>query len=248
MPFENCSVLNPIGMVNLGDSLAAIKKLVFEEKKYTMAELGAALDANWVGYEDMQNDFLKAPKYGNDIDYVDLIVADCYKLLNDAVEKFPNILGKPTIATGISITSHQPGGQLTGATPDGRKAGTILADGTTSPMHGMDTNGPTAVFKSAMKINQDPMQATLLNMKFHPTALKTSADLQKLAAMIKVYLTNGGKQVQFNVVDQETLRAAQETPAEYRDLVVRVAGYSTYFVTLSRAMQDEVIERTSMDL
>lgn len=248
MPFENCAVVNPIGMVNLGDSLAAIKKLVFDEKKYTLAQLGTALDANWVGYEEMQNDFLKAPKYGNDIDYVDEIVADCYKLLNDTVEKLPNILGKPTIATGISITSHQPGGQLTGATPDGRKAGTILADGTTSPMHGMDTCGPTAVFRSAMKIDQDPMQATLLNMKFHPTALKSSADLQKLAAMIKVYLTNGGKQVQFNVVDQETLRKAQETPADYRDLVVRVAGYSTYFVTLSKAMQDEVIERTSMSL
>ena len=168
--------------------------------------------------------------------------------INDVADTLPNIHGKPTIATGISITSHQPGGQLTGATPDGRKAGTILADGTTSPMHGMDTCGPTAVFKSAMKINQDPMQATLLNMKFHPTALKTPADLMKLGAMIKAYLTNGGKQVQFNVVDQETLKKAQENPAEYRDLVVRVAGYSTYFVTLSKPMQEEVMERTSMEL
>ncbi len=248
MPFENCAVVNPIGMVNLGDSLAAIKKLVFDEKKYSLAQLGEALDADWVGYEDMQQDFLKAPKYGNDIDYVDEIVARCYKLLNDSVEEIPNILGYPTIATGISITSHQPGGQLTGASPDGRKAGTILADGTTSPMHGMDCCGPTAVFKSAMKIDQDPMQATLLNMKFHPMALKTDADLGKLGSMIKVYLTQGGKQVQFNVVDQETLLKAQQEPAAYRDLVVRVAGYSTYFVTLSKAMQDEVIERTSMDL
>ena len=248
MPFENCAVVNPIGMVNLGDSLAAIKKLVFDEKKYTLAELEKALDADWVGYEDMQEDFLKAPKYGNDIDYVDSIVAECYKLLNDTVAEIPNILGKPTISTGISITSHQPGGQLTGATPDGRKAGTMLADGTTSPMHGMDTCGPTCVFKSAMKIDQDPMQATLLNMKFHTSALKTDADLAKLGSLIKAYLTNGGKQVQFNVVDQETLIRAQENPAEYRDLVVRVAGYSTYFVTLSKAMQDEVIERTSMGL
>ncbi|MCQ2405955.1 MAG: hypothetical protein MJ067_01910 [Oscillospiraceae bacterium] len=248
MPFENCAVVNPIGMINLGDSLAAIKKLVFDDKKYTLAELEKALDANWEGYDSMQQDFLNAPKYGNDIDYVDNIVAQCYKLLNDTVDTLPNILGKPTIATGISITSHQPGGQLTGATPDGRYAGTILADGTTSPMQGLDKNGPTAVFKSAMKIDQDPMQATLLNMKFHPNALQTDADLMKLSAMIKVYLTQGGKQVQFNVVNQETLRKAQDNPAEYRDLVVRVAGYSTYFVTLSRAMQDEVIERTSMDL
>ena len=196
----------------------------------------------------MRRDFLKAPKYGNDIDYVDNIVAECYKVLNDTVKTLPNILGKPTIATGISITSHQPGGQLTGATPDGRKAGTILADGTTSPMQGMDAKGPTAVFKSAMKINQDPMQATLLNMKFHPSALKTESDLMKLGSMIKTYLTNGGKQVQFNVVDQQTLKSAQETPQKYRDLVVRVAGYSTYFVTLSKAMQDEVIDRTSLEL
>lgn len=248
MPFENCAVVNPIGMVNLGDSLAAIKKLVFDEKKYTLAELETALDANWAGYEKMQEEFLKAPKYGNDIDYVDNIVAQCYKLLNDTVDTLPNILGKPTIATGISITSHQPGGQLTGATPDGRFAGTMLADGTTSPMHGMDTCGPTCVFKSAMKIDQDPMQATLLNMKFHPQALKTDSDLAKLGTMIKVYLTQGGKQVQFNVVDQETLHAAQNAPEQYRDLVVRVAGYSTYFVTLSKAMQDEVMERTSMEL
>ena len=248
MPFENCAVVNPIGMVNLGDSLAAIKKLVFEDKKYTLAQLEKALDADWEGYEDMRHDFEEAPKYGNDVDFVDSIVADCYKLLNDTVAKLPNILGYPTIATGISITSHQPGGQLTGATPDGRLAGSILADGTTSPMHGMDKNGPTCVFKSAMKIDQDPMQATLLNMKFHTSALKTDADLAKLGSLIKAYLTNGGKQVQFNVVDQETLRRAQENPEQYRDLVVRVAGYSTYFVTLSKAMQDEVIERTSMGL
>ena len=248
MPFENAAVVNPIGMVNLGDSLAAIKKLVFEEKKYALAELGEALDADWVGYETMQADFLAAPKYGNDIDEVDEIVAACYKLLCDTVASIPNLLGKPTIPTGISITSHQPGGQLTGATPDGRKAGSILADGTTSPMHGCDACGPTAVFRSAMKIDQDPMQATLLNMKFHPSALRSESDLDKLAAMIRVYLTNGGKQVQFNVVDQETLKAAQKTPEEYRDLVVRVAGYSTYFVTLSREMQNEVIDRTSLDL
>ena len=248
MPFENAAVINPIGMVNLGDSLAAIKKLVFDKKKYTLAQLEQALDADWVGFETMQQDFLNAPKYGNDDDYVDRIVADCYRMLNEIVADKPNIMGKPTIATGISITSHQPGGQLTGATPDGRKAGSILADGTASPMHGMDCCGPIAVFKSAMKIDQDPMQAMLLNMKFHPTALKTDADLAKLAALIRTYLTNGGKQVQFNVVDQETLRSAQSDPDAYRDLVVRVAGYSTYFVTLSRAMQDEVIDRTVQEL
>ena len=188
------------------------------------------------------------PPYGNDDDYVDSIVAACYKRLCDIADTIPNIFGKPHICTGISITSHQPGGQLTGATPDGRKAKTILADGTTSPMHGMDKYGPTAVFKSAMKIDQDPFQATLLNMKFHPSALTSEEDTRKLASLIRLYLTHGGKQVQVNVVDQETLRKAQEDPQAYRDLIVRVAGYSTYFVTLTRAMQDEVIDRTSMDM
>ena len=248
LPFENCCVLNPIGMVNLGDSFAAIRKLVFDEKKYTLAELNTALEANWEGFDEMRADFLAAPKYGNDDDYVDLIVADLYRMFNEIVDSKPNVFGTPQIPTGISITSHQPGGALTGATPDGRKAKEILADGTTSPMHGCDTCGPTAILKSAMKIDQDPMQATLLNMKFHTSALQTDADMAKLAAMIRLYLTNGGKHVQFNVVDQETLRAAKADPVGYRDLIVRVAGYSTYFVTLTEAMQDEVIERSSLSL
>ena len=137
---------------------------------------------------------------------------------------------------------------MTGATPDGRKAGEILADGTMSPMHGMDKNGPTAVLKSAMKVDQDPFQATLLNMKFSPTALKSEEDSIKLASMIQAYLTNGGKHIQFNVVDNDTLRAAQNDPKKYRDLVVRVAGYSCYFVQLTKAMQDEVIDRTEQQL
>ncbi len=248
MPFENGAVINPIGMVNVGDSLAAIKKLVFEEKKYTLAQLAEALDKDWEGFDEMKEDFLAAPKFGNDDDFVDEIVARCYKSFCDICEEIPTILGGVHIPTGISITSHQPGGQLTGATPDGRKAGEILADGTMSPMHGMDTNGPLAVLKSAMKVDQDPFQATLLNMKFSPTALKTQEDLAKLGGMIQTYLTNGGKHIQFNVVDNTTLRAAQEDPKKYRDLVVRVAGYSCYFVQLTRAMQDEVIDRTEQKL
>ena len=248
LPFENCCVMNPIGMVNLGDSFAAIRKLVFDEGKYTLQQLYDALEADWTGYEEMRRDFLAAPKYGNDDDYADLIVAELYRMFNEIVASKPNVFGTPQIPTGISITSHQPGGALTGATPDGRKAGEILADGTTSPMHGCDTCGPTAILKSAMKIDQDPMQATLLNMKFHTSALHSDADIMKLAAMIRLYLTHGGKHVPFNVVDQETLRAAQADPVGCRDLIVRVAGYSTYFVTLTEAMQNEIIERSSLGL
>lgn len=244
MLFENAAVINPIGMVNLGDSFTAIKKLVFDEKKYTMKMLYDALEANWEGYEGMRRDFLNAPKFGNNNPEADHMVARCYRLFCDTCQKLPTILGGVHIPTGISITSHQPGGGLTGATPDGRKSGEILADGTMSPMHGMDTHGPLAVLQSAMAVNQDPFQATLLNMKFHPSALKTDADLGKLADMIRIYLTNGGKHIQFNVVDRATLMAAKENPAKYRDLVVRIAGYSCYFVQLNEQMQDEVIART----
>ncbi len=248
MPFENGAVLNPIGMVNVGDSLAAIKKLVYEEKKYTLQELYDALEADWEGYEEMRRDFESAPKFGNNDDYVDLIVRDCYKAFCDIADEIPTILGGKHIPTGISITSHQPGGGLTGATPDGRKAGEILADGTMSPMHGCDHCGPTAVFNSAMKVDQDPFQATLLNMKFGPSALKKETDLEKLGSMIKTYLTNGGKHVQFNVVDKETLEAAKDDPKAHRDLIVRIAGYSAYFVQLNDQMQDEVIARTEQSL
>jgi len=117
-----------------------------------------------------------------------------------------------------------------------------------SPMQGMDKNGPTSVLSSAMRVNQDPMQATLLNMKFHPSALKTHEDTEKLADMIKTYLSKGGKHIQFNVVDRETLVAAKATPKEHRDLVVRVAGYSCYYVQLNEQMQNEVITRVEHSL
>ena len=243
IPFDNTASVCSIGMVNVGDSMAAIKKLVFDEKKYTMKQLYDALEADWVGYEDMQKDFLAAPKYGNDDPYVDKIVADLYKMLADYVVTKPTITGGTTVPCGISITSHQPGGLLTGATPDGRKAGTLLADGTMSPMQGRDVNGPVAVMKSALNIDQDPWQATLLNMKFDPNNLKTKEDHEKFAALITTYLKNGGKQVQFNVVTQETLIDAHEHPEAHRELLVRIAGYSAYFVQLNNEMQIEVINR-----
>ena len=244
IPFDNTASVCTIGMVNVGDSLAAIKKLCFDEKKYTLKQLYDALEADWVGYEEMQRDFKNAPKFGNNDPYVDEIVARCYKLFTDFVPTMPTITGGTTVPCGISITSHQPGGLLTGATPDGRKAGEILADGTMSPMQGVDTHGPLAVLQSAMKVDQDPFQATLLNMKFSPNTLKTPADMEKLAALISTYLNNGGKHVQFNVVARETLLAAREDPAAHRDLVVRIAGYSAYFVQLNASMQQEVIDRT----
>lgn len=244
IPFDNTASICTIGMVNVGDSFAAIKKLCFDEKKYTLKELYDALEANWEGYEQMRMEFKKAPKFGNNDPYVDDIVARCYKLFTDFVPTLPTVTGGTTVPCGISITSHQPGGLLTGATPDGRKAGEILADGTMSPMQGVDTCGPMAVMQSAMRVDQDPFQATLLNMKFSPNTLKTTEDKEKLAALINTYLNNGGKHVQFNVVTTEVMKAAREKPQEHRDLLVRIAGYSAYFVQLNDAMQQEVITRT----
>lgn len=245
--FENSSLLGAVGGVNTGDSLMAIKKLVFDEKKYTMAQLLEALDADWVGYEDMQRDFRNAPKYGNDVDEVDYLVAEVYKNFSDNCYSMNNAYGGKVTPNAISISAHQPGGACTGATPDGRKGGTILADASMSPDHGMDKNGPLAVFQSSMKIDQDPYQGTLHNMKFHPSALKTDEDIDKLGGVIKTYLTHGGKHIQFNVVTREQMEAAKENPEENSDLVVRVAGYSAYFTRLSPQIQDEVINRTSFD-
>jgi formate C-acetyltransferase len=245
--FENSSILGAVGGVNVGDSLMAIKKLIFDKKKYTMAELLTALDADWEGYNDMRRDFLSEPKYGNDIDEVDLLVAEIYQKFSDFCYSQTNAYGGSVVPNAISISAHQPGGACTGATPDGRKGGEILADASLSPNHGMDKKGPLAVIKSAMKINADPYQGMLHNMKFHPSALKTDEDLMKLGVTIKTYLTNGGKHIQFNVVNREEMIEAKTCPDQHSDLVVRVAGYSAYFTRLTPQIQDEVINRTSFE-
>ena len=243
--FENASLLGAVGGVNTGDALYAVKKLVYDEKKYTMAQLLEALDADWVGYEDMRGDFTEAPKYGNNIDEVDYMVADVYAHHAQTCYSLPSAYGDTLKPNAISISAHQPGGAITGATPDGRKGGEILADASLSPDHGKDKNGPTAVFQSAMKVKQDTYQGTLMNMKIHPSALTTDEDLTKLGSMIKTYLTNGGKHIQFNVVDREVMEDAKVKPDKHPDLVVRVAGYSAYFTRLPESIQAEVIERTS---
>ncbi len=246
--FENGAVLGAVGAVNAGNGLYAIKKLIFDKKKYTMAELMKALDADWEGYEDMRSDFASQPKYGNNIPEVDAFVAEMYKLHADTCLSLPCVYGDTLKPNAISISAHQPGGAVTGATPDGRKGGEILADASLSPAHGTDTHGPIAVFQSAMRVDQDPYQGTLMNMKFHPSALKTESDLEKLGSMIQTYLTHGGKHVQFNVVNKEELVDAKYHPKEHPELIVRVAGYSAYFTRLTTGIQDEVINRMDHDL
>lgn len=244
---QNNNLMNPVGMVNLGNSLYAIKKLVYEDKTVTLSEFKKALDANWVGYEELRKKCLKVPKYGNDSKEVDTVVGSLYRHWVKNSNYMPAAFGGTQKATAISVTSHQPGGAITSATPDGRLDGDILADGCASPASGTDMKGPLAVFKSALNIPQDGFAAMLLNMKFHPTALKTEEDKKKLASAVKTYFFNGGKQVQFNVIDAETLREAQRNPDDYKDIMVRVAGFSAYFVHLTKEIQDEVIGRTEFD-
>ena len=248
MPYEVNSVLLPVGMINVADSLAAIKKLVFEEKKTTMEQLKKAVQANWEGYEELRRMCLEAPKYGNDDDYADLIAKDLYRFLAKTITKFDYTLGGKHQPGGISISSMWAGGAITGATPDGRYAGEVLADGSMSPMRGRDTNGPTAIIKSASKIDQALYASTLLNMKFHPSTLGNTEDLRKLATLTKTYFSLGGKHVQFNVVNREILLEAQKQPENYHDLVVRVAGYSAYFIQLGKRVQDEIIARTELNI
>ena len=243
-PFESNQLLNPVGMVNLAQCLYAIKKLCFDEKVCTLPEMKKAMDANWEGYEDLHQKCMELEHYGNGVDEIDDMVAQCYRWWVDTANETPSSLGGHFRCSAISVTSHQPGGALCGAMPDGRYKGEILADACASPMAGCDHEGPLAVFRSAMKIPQDEFQAMLLNMKFSPSAIRTDADKLKLAAAIKAYFANGGKHVQFIVEDQETLIDAKEHPDKHNDLLVRVAGYSTYFVQLTPGLQDEVIART----
>jgi len=243
---ENGAVLNSVGMVNVADSLTAAKKLVFDERRFTMGELKAALIANWDGHKEIRQACLKAPKYGNDDPYADAVAAELYQYFAETTAAFPTVLGGAHKPTAISISSQWPGGAQTCATPDGRYAGECLADGALSAMRGRDVTGPTALLKSASHVDQAPFQATLLNMKFHPSGLATEEDLKKLSFLIRTYFALGGKHLQFNVVGKETLQAARDEPGNYGDLVVRVAGYSAYYVKLTPPMQDEILARTEL--
>ena len=190
---------------------------------------------------------LDAPKYGNADSYVDAIAADLYGFWARTASSFVSSWGGRVKSSGISITAYGPGGAITGATPDGRYAGETLADGVVSAAQGKDMAGPTALLRSALSVDQRAYQSMLFNLKFHSSALKSHADLRKVAILIRTYFAAGGKHVQFNVVDRATLLDAQRNPDRHRSLVVRVAGYSAYFVELTREIQDDVIQRTELD-
>ena len=243
--YDAMAAIIAVGMINVADSMAVIKKLVFDDKKLTMKELKQALDADWKGYEEIRKMCLQAPKFGNGDDYVDLIAQDLYKFFAEKTSTLDNIHGGKHLPCAISASNQWPAGALTGATPDGRFCGECLADGTMSAMRGRDTHGPTALIKSALKVNQNAYEDTLMNMKFHPSALNTTEDLKKVSVLIRTYLNSGGKHIQFNVVNKDMLEDAQKHPENHRDLIVRVAGYSAYFVQLGKDIQNEIIGRTA---
>jgi pyruvate-formate lyase len=237
-----------VGMIDVADSMAAMKMVIFDENFVSKQELLEALAVNFEDQEGLRNRLLKAPKYGNDDDYVDPIAAELYDWWQKMVSELDAPYGLKYIPTPYSISLHGAFGKRVGALPSGRLARVPLADGSVSPSPGADARGPTAVLNSAGKIHQLPLFGTLLNMKFHPSALKTRADLKKLLALIKTYFGYGGKHVQFNVVDSKTLREAQSRPELHRNLIVRVAGYSALFTELNRSIQDEIISRTELTM
>jgi formate C-acetyltransferase len=237
------------GMANVGDSMAAIQKLVFEEKKITMAQLMEALDSNFFGYEPLRQLLInRAPKFGNDDDYVDALTVRAVDLAYAESQRYKdprNIALKTSIwPSYFTVTAHVQFGETVGATPDGRRAREPLNDGI-SPAQSMDTHGPTASMNSVAKIHQDQCPAGMIyNMKFSPEVLSSDDRLTALANMIKTYFHKGGGQVQFNVTSTKTLLDAQMAPEKYRDLMVRVVGYSALFVELSEPVQDDLINRT----
>lgn len=232
------------GLINVVNSLAAIKHCVFENRFFTMKELLEALKVNFEGKEEIHRRLLDAPKFGNEIDYVDLIAADLYKFVADESLKIRGPMGEPLTPSAYSISIHPIYGKLCGALPDGRKAGVPLADGAVSAFSGTDISGPTALIHSATKIDALPYKSVQLNVKFHPTALKGLKGSQALLSLIKTFFDLGGYFIQFNVVDSKMLRDAQRHPEKYRNLLVRVAGFTAYWVELSKGVQDEIIQRT----
>lgn len=246
-----------VGIANLADSLAAMKKVVFEEKKVTPAELWDALQSDFSGEKNEQIRILlqNAPKYGNDDDYVDQLVVNAYNVYIDEMKKYHNTrygrgpIGGVYYAGTSSISANVPQGAGTLATPDGRKAHEPLAEGC-SPSHGADRNGPTAVFKSVSKLPTEEITGgVLLNQKVTPEMLSEERNKQKLILLLRTFFNRlHGYHVQFNVVSKETLLDAQIHPENHRDLIVRVAGYSAFFNVLSRKTQDDIIARTEQQL
>jgi trans-4-hydroxy-L-proline dehydratase len=240
----NTNYIQGVGLGTITDCLAAMKYQVFDHKAIIMADMLTALNKNFEGYENTRMLLLnKTPKYGNDDQYADSIMQQVFEIYYNAVNGRPNTKGGVYRINLLPTTCHVYFGSVTGATPDGRKAWLPLSEGI-SPVQGADRKGPTAVLKSAGKIDHVRTGGTLLNQKFSPSLFKSDKGIDTLANLVRSYFTLGGHHIQFNVITAETLKKAQTHPEQYRDLIVRVAGYSDYFSDLSKALQDEIIART----
>ena len=240
----NTSYIQIVGMGSIIDSLASLKYNVFDKKLLSMDQMLNVLENNFEGYSNIRNKLIsETPKYGNDDDYADNITQQVFVIVYSAINNRPNTKGGVHRINLLPTTVHIYFGKVTGATPDGREAFTPLSEGI-SPVQGMDIKGPTAVIKSAGKIDHLRTGGSLLNQKFTPQLLADETGINKLSHLIRAYFKMDGHHIQFNVVSADTLRAAQKNPEKYRNLVVRVAGYSDYFINLGIDLQDEIIRRT----
>ena len=240
----NHTFIQFVGIGSLTDSLAAIQQLVFDKQQLSLEELCGVLDTDFAGHEPLRQQLLhRTPKYGNDDDYADTLMRRAFQAVFDRVDGRPNTKGGRYQIEMLPTTCHVYFGSVVGATADGRQAGLPLSEGI-SPVQGADRHGPTAVVRSAAKMDHIKTGGTLLNMKFTPSLLQDETGINAVASLVRGYFKMDGHHVQLNVVQAETLRRAQANPAAHRDLIVRVAGYSDYFCDLSEELQEEIIART----
>ena len=240
----NTSYIQGVGLGTIADAMAAIKHHVYDHRTLAMPDLLAALADDFRDSEPLRQRLLnKTPKYGNDDPYADAVMRDLFEAYYEAIDGRPNTKGGTYHIDLLPTTCHVYFGSVLGATPDGRKAWTPVSEGI-SPVQGSDRRGPTAVLKSVAKMDHIRTGGTLLNQKFAPRLLESDDGLEHLVSLVRTYFALDGHHIQFNVVDAATLSAAQRHPERYRDLIVRVAGYSDYFCDLSQALQDEIIART----
>jgi formate C-acetyltransferase len=240
----NSSYIQGVGLGSITDALTAIKYHIFDKNSFSMQELQTALSSNYSGFETIRKILLEqTPKYGNDDDYADDIMKQVFELYWKSIDGRPNTKGGQHRINLLPTTVHIYFGRVVGATPDGRLAKEPLSEGV-SPVQGADFKGPTAVIKSVSKIDHERTGGTLLNQKFTPKIFENEEGLDKVGHLIRSYFKLAGHHIQFNVVSAETLREAQINPEKYRNLIVRVAGYSDLFVNLGIDLQNEIIRRT----
>ncbi|MCD4735327.1 MAG: glycyl radical protein [Bacteroidales bacterium] len=243
----NTSYIQGVGLGSITDELTAIKYHVFDNNTISMEGFLQAIRSNFIDFEEFRNILItKTPKYGNDDNYADDIMRQVFEIYYDAVNDKPTTKGGAHRINLLPTTCHVYFGSMIGAMPDGRKASEPLSEGI-SPVQGMDTNGPTAVIKSASRIDHIRTGGTLLNQKFTPALLEGETGIEAVKNLIKSYFRMDGHHIQFNVVSADTLKEAKKHPEKYRNLIVRVAGYSDYFVDLTEELQDEIIRRSEFD-